>query len=124
MGKIKDNLYYYFAEKNWGVRREYGPYVDEHREEHNNKRWKHWIMLIHLNIHYRIFRKKDWLYENREITKKWKNCLCDSGSLFFETGINQEKDVADILSLNGFEDIRMHTDLNGIIRVVSGVYRV
>jgi len=70
MGKIKDNLYYYFAEKNWGVRREYGPYVDEHREEHNNKRWKHWIMLIHLNIHYRIFRKKDWLYENREITKK------------------------------------------------------
>ena len=71
-----------------------------------------------------LFGGNDGLLFYREITKKWKNCLCDSGSLFFETGINQEKDVADILSLNGFEDIRMHTDLNGIIRVVSGVYRV
>lgn len=71
-----------------------------------------------------LFGGNDGLLFYREITKKWKNCLCDGGSLFFETGINQEKDVADILSLNGFEDIRMHTDLNGIIRVVSGVYRV
>ncbi len=60
--QLKDNLYYYFAEKNWGVRREYGPYVDTHREEHVNKRWKHWWILIKLNWHYRILRKTTMLY--------------------------------------------------------------
>lgn len=37
-GKLsfKDKLYFYFAEKNWGVRREYGPYVDANRSEHEN----------------------------------------------------------------------------------------
>lgn len=60
--KIKDKLYYYFAEKNWGVRREYGPYVDAHREEHRNKRWKHWWMLVRLNWHYRVLRRDSVLY--------------------------------------------------------------
>lgn len=60
--KYKDYLYYYFAEKNWGVRREYGPYVDTHQEEHLTKRWKHWWMLFRLNWHYRILRKDSFLY--------------------------------------------------------------
>lgn len=55
--KIKDWLYYYFAEKNWGVRREYGPYVDAHQEEHKKHRWKHWWLLVRLNWHYRVLRK-------------------------------------------------------------------
>ena len=61
MGKCKDNLYYYFAEKNWGVRREYGPYVDAHREEHAAAPWKHWWLLVRLNWHYRILRRNDAL---------------------------------------------------------------
>lgn len=60
--RVKDKLYYYFAEKNWGVRREYGPYVDAHQEEHAKRRWKHWWMLIRLNWHYRIFRRTNLLY--------------------------------------------------------------
>ena len=59
--KIKDILYYYFAEKNWGVRREYGPYVDAHQQEHKKSPWKHWWLLIQLNWHYRILRKKTLL---------------------------------------------------------------
>lgn len=60
--KVKDKLYYYFAEKNWGVRREYGPYVDEHQEEHTKHRIKHWWMLSRLNWHYRVLRKNSYLY--------------------------------------------------------------
>lgn len=59
---IKDKLYYYLAEKNWGVCREYGPYVDAHQEEHAKKPWKHWWMLMRLNWHYRILRKTTLLY--------------------------------------------------------------
>lgn len=60
--RYKDYLYYYFAEKNWGVRREYGPYVDAHQDEHLTKRWKHWWMLFRLNWHYRILRNNSLLY--------------------------------------------------------------
>lgn len=59
---LKDKLYYYFAEKNWGVRREYGPYVDAHQEEHAKTPWKHWWMLIRLNWHYRVLRRESVLY--------------------------------------------------------------
>ena len=62
--KIKDKLYYYFAEKNWGVRREYGPYVDAHQEEHVKQPWKHWWLLIRLNWHYRILRRTSY-YTNQ-----------------------------------------------------------
>lgn len=62
--RIKDKLYYYFAEKNWGVRREYGPYVDQHQEEHAKTPWKHWWLLIRLNWHYRIRRKETFLIYN------------------------------------------------------------
>lgn len=45
---FKDKLYYYFAVKNWGVGREYGPYKDSHPQENP---WRlHW-MLIRLNVH-------------------------------------------------------------------------
>ncbi len=59
--KIKDKLYYYFAEKNWGVRREYGPYVDAHQEEHAKQPWKHWWLLVRLNWHYRVLRRENQL---------------------------------------------------------------
>lgn len=63
---IKDKLYFYFAEKNWGVRREYGPYVTLNIEEHKNNRLKHWRMLICLNWHYRVMRRSDYLYKKAE----------------------------------------------------------
>ena len=59
--KVKDQLYYYFAQKNWGVRREYGPYKESHQEEHIKTPWKHWALLIRLNWHYRILRRNTWV---------------------------------------------------------------
>ena len=58
---IKDDAYYYFAQKNWGVRREYGPYKDSHQEEHRKTPWKHWALLVRLNWHYRVLRRTSWL---------------------------------------------------------------
>ncbi len=60
--KLKQKVYYYLAEKNWGVRREYVPYVKSHPIEHKKKPLKHWWMLFRLNIHYRVLRKKNLLY--------------------------------------------------------------
>lgn len=56
--RYKDKLYYYMVDKNWGVGPEYHRYVDSHQEEHRNKRWKSWWILVRLNWHYRILRKK------------------------------------------------------------------
>ena len=61
--RLKDKLYYYLAEKNWGVRREYGPYVVIHQEEHAKTPWKHWCLLIKLNWHYRILRRTEVMLE-------------------------------------------------------------
>ena len=67
--QIKDCLYYYFAQKNWGVAREYGPYKDSHLEEHRKAPWKDWILLIRLNWHCRILRRTDWLLSDGGIKK-------------------------------------------------------
>lgn len=64
----------------------------------------------------------DGLLFYRTITAYWKDCLSPCGSVFFEIGIHQEKTVENILYENGFTDIKTYPDLNGIIRVVSGVY--
>lgn len=57
--KIKDKLYYYLVDKNWGVGPEYHRYVDTHQEEHINNRWKSWWLLLRLNWHYRVLRKTE-----------------------------------------------------------------
>lgn len=56
--KIKDKLYYYLVEKNFDICKEYKPYVLNHQEEHRTKPWRHWWLLICLNIHYRILNYK------------------------------------------------------------------
>ncbi len=68
--RMKDRLYYYFAEKNWGVRREYGPYKDTHMEEHAKTPWKHWWLLIRLNWHYRILRSNTWLLPELSVNER------------------------------------------------------
>lgn len=57
--KVKDKLYYYLVDKNWGVGPEYHRYVDTHQEEHINNRWKSWWLLLRLNWHYRVLRKTE-----------------------------------------------------------------
>ena len=56
MLRLKDKLYYYLVDKNWGVGPEYHRYVDTHPEEHANNRWKSWWLLLRLNWHYRVLR--------------------------------------------------------------------
>lgn len=64
--KVKDKLYYYLVDKNWGVGPEYHRYVDTHQEEHLNSRWKSWWLLLRLNWHYRILRKTEPLLKNKK----------------------------------------------------------
>lgn len=64
----------------------------------------------------------DGLMYYRQISALWKYALKPGGVLIYEIGIGQEQDVSDIMINEGFTDIKFTKDLNGIIRVVSGVY--
>lgn len=49
--------------------------------------------------------------------------LKQGGNLFFEVGIGQYSKVSEIMSHNGFQDIRVMKDYQNIERVISGVKR-
>lgn len=63
----------------------------------------------------------DGLKFYREISKKAKNLLVESGMLFFEVGEGQAEAVKEIMLKNGFTNIKIKKDLAEIKRVVSGV---
>ncbi len=65
----------------------------------------------------------DGLLFYRSIVANWKHSLKYNGLIAFEIGIGQEQDVSDILTANGFTDIKFTKDLNDVVRVVSGVYK-
>lgn len=65
MGKLKDKLYYFLVEKNPSIRQEYQDYVNAHQEEHLKNRKKHWKLLLKLNWHYRIRRKKTPFFKTK-----------------------------------------------------------
>lgn len=65
--------------------------------------------------------KDEGLEFYKAITKIYKNSLKPNGMLCFEVGINQANKVAEIMKSEGFEDITVTKDLNGIDRVVSAV---
>lgn len=67
-----------------------------------------------------LFGGDDGLWFYRGISALWKSRLKDGGRIFFEVGIGQENDVAEILAENSFVNIEYKKDLCGIIRVVSG----
>lgn len=53
--KYKDKLYYLLVDSNGSIASEYHNYVDNHKKEHYENRWKSWVYLLKLNIKYRIF---------------------------------------------------------------------
>jgi len=55
----------------------------------------------------------------RSICSKWRYVLKDGGRLIFECGINQAFNLCDLLAANGFGDLIIKKDLQGIDRVVS-----
>lgn len=56
----------------------------------------------------------------RAVADKWRAALYPFGQLMFEVGAGQSEAVAEILDANGFQDILIIPDLNGIPRVVTG----
>ena len=59
MKKIKDKIYNCLVRKNEHIQYEYERYVQEHIEDHNKKRIRHWIILLKLNWHYRVKKRHD-----------------------------------------------------------------
>lgn len=63
---LKDKIYFLFVKTNPDVCNEYENYVMQHIEEHNSNRMKHWLILLWLNIHYRILGRKSVLLKKQE----------------------------------------------------------
>lgn len=61
----------------------------------------------------------DGLYFYREITNAAAGYLKPGGKLLYEIGYDQAEDVSEILSLGGFENIRIVKDLSGLDRVAA-----
>ncbi len=59
-----------------------------------------------------------WFYER--ITKGATYSLTDNGVLSFEIGCDQGADVSEIMSANGFKNIRVIKDYAGLDRIVIG----
>ena len=56
----------------------------------------------------------------RNLAGEWKNALTVGGKIFLEVGIGQADDVLRLLRTQGFGDLEITKDLNGIPRVVHG----
>lgn len=67
-----------------------------------------------------LYGGDDGLDYYREITRLYKDKLCDGGMLLFEIGIDQEDEVMKILIQHGFINVRTKKDLAGIYRCVYG----
>ncbi len=66
-----------------------------------------------------LFGGDDGLIFYRSIAKRFKKFIKSGGTLAFEIGISMEGDVADILSMEGYNDLSYISDINGVIRVVK-----
>ena len=64
--------------------------------------------------------REDGLYFYRRITKEAGAYLGAGGWLLFETGFDQGKAVAQLMSDHGYTEIEIKKDLAGLDRVVSG----
>lgn len=67
-----------------------------------------------------LYGGNDGLKFYRVISCLWKELLRDNGLLIFEIGTEQEDDVRQILSDNGFKDIFTAADATGGVRVIGG----
>ena len=65
--------------------------------------------------------KEDGLYFYRKIVEQSKDYLNPGGSLMFEIGYDQGKDVSEMMEEAGFLDVCVKKDLAGHDRVVTGM---
>lgn len=66
-----------------------------------------------------LFGGDDGLDFYRVITEIWRNSLKNGGYICYEFGMNQHYDVAEILKLNHFINIKFTEDAGGIIRTAT-----
>ena len=66
---------------------------------------------------------EDGLDFYRAAAKNWKNVLTDNGRMYFEVGIGQAEEVRRLMNGEGFLDIRVLPDTQGIDRLVYGTFR-
>ncbi len=66
--------------------------------------------------------KEDGLYFYKTIVDEARNYLENEGTLMFEIGHDQAKDVMELLKDAGYKKIGVKKDLAGLDRVVFGVY--
>lgn len=66
-----------------------------------------------------LFGGDDGLDFYRVITEIWRNSLKNGGYICYEFGMNQHEDVAEILKLNNFINIKFTEDAGGIIRTAT-----
>lgn len=67
-----------------------------------------------------LFGGDDGLDFYRDISKLYVNRLNDGGRIMFEIGVNQGKDVTQILTDAGYDNVKIIKDLCGVNRVVLG----
>lgn len=63
---------------------------------------------------------EDGLDFYRSIAKKWKTALAENGRIYFEVGVGQADAVLRLMRGEGFGDINILPDTQGIPRVVYG----
>ena len=94
---IKDGLYYYIVDKNRNIHDEYTRFVTEHLEEHKKNRLYHWLILIRLNLHYRIFRRKENLLQ--------KKCVFSEETIKYYLDESKRMSVEDLFDLLSSYDV-------------------
>lgn len=64
---------------------------------------------------------EDGLFFYREISREAKKHLHRGGSLFYEIGFDQGKEVKAIMEQEGYQEVAVIQDLAGLDRVVTGI---
>jgi len=73
--------------------------------------------------HPALFAGDDGLAFYRRIVSTCSTWLKQGGKIFFEIGIHQYESVKALMHSKGYRDIGFVNDLQGIARVVHGVYQ-
>jgi len=73
--------------------------------------------------HAALYGGEDGLDFYRAVTKNWKTVLTENGRLYFEVGAGQAEEAARLMQNEGFADIQIIPDTQGILRVVYGTHK-
>lgn len=70
-----------------------------------------------------LYGGEDGLDFYRAVIRIWKGVLKEGGTMLFEIGATQGKEVSDMLIQHGFRDVRIKRDMAGNDRAVVGTKR-